>query len=262
MPLWGKTDNAANSVKFGSALVLNAANQTALYNNTTPNAIIPKEVVGVFGVDITEEANNNADTSRAQHAGWQLRTVLTGDITAINVTGAGSGFANGETVQIGNGTMVALGKITTNATANMVSVTVVQSGAGWVNATMANSAFWREKSLRNITVGGTPTGYSNTDTIVASNGTVNATASIVTNATGGFATGNVTITNVGLWANNKANADVTFTVVAANGAASAGSGATFTANIAASTGGSVSVTVSPRAGRIQYETLVAMGTIA
>lgn len=259
--LWGTSRNAANTPKFSTMVIQSNAAYTAPYTNTTVSAFVSKQVVGTFGANTQDMANTQVSNKGAA-AGWQLVRRGTGDIASITVTAAGSGFANGETITIANGTVNAIGTITTNATGNMVSVFVTQSGAGWVNSTVANTSFNREKHMVNITVGGTPTGYSNTDTIVASNGTINATATVVTNATGGFVTANVTITNPGLWANTKANTDVSFTVIAANGSVSAGSGATFTANIGSSTGGTVTVTVGGRAGRIMTETLVAAKSIA
>lgn len=98
-----------------------------------------------------------------------------------------------------------------------------------------------------LTINAGGTGYANTDTLtlsVTGTGTVNATGSITTNSTGGITS--VAITNPG--------AGFTATTVYATfanstGGASAGS----TANVAGIVGG--------RAGRVSYETLIAMGTI-
>jgi hypothetical protein len=81
MTLWGKVDNAANS-DIGALIqvskVTNAANQTALFQNTTPgygphrNANL---VVGQFGVSSAEQMalNASAGASHPQHSGWVLR---------------------------------------------------------------------------------------------------------------------------------------------------------------------------------------------
>ncbi len=98
-------------------------------------------------------------------------------------------------------------------------------------------------SLTAITIAAGGTGYANTDTItVAATGTgsVNATATLTTNSTGGITA--VTVTNNGVGFTTAAPA-VTITT-------SGGS----TANLVATAGG--------RAGRVSYETLVAMGSIA
>jgi len=93
-----------------------------------------------------------------------------------------------------------------------------------------------------ISVGGT--GYSNTDTVkvaVTGNGSINASATLVTNATGGITT--VTITNAGRGFTNAASGTVSF--ANSTSGASAGSGATLT------------ITLGGRAGRKHYECLVA-----
>lgn len=97
-------------------------------------------------------------------------------------------------------------------------------------------------SLTALTIVAGGTGYANTDTItVAATGTgsVNATATLTTNSTGGITA--VTITNTGIGFTTAAPA-VTITT-------SAGT----SANVVATAGG--------RAGRVSYETLVAMGSI-
>jgi hypothetical protein len=75
-------------------------------------------------------------------------------------------------------------------------------------------------------------------------------------------TANLTITDVGLWPAATTNAQVTFAVTAANGDASAGSGATFAAGLANSAGGTLTLTLGGRAGRVSYETIVAMGSLS
>lgn len=98
-------------------------------------------------------------------------------------------------------------------------------------------------SLTALTIVAGGSGYANTDTItVAATGTgsVNATATLTTNSTGGITA--VTITNTGIGFTSAAPA-VTITT----------SGGT-SANIVATAGG--------RAGRVSYETLVAMGSIS
>lgn len=98
-------------------------------------------------------------------------------------------------------------------------------------------------SLRALTIVAGGSGYANTDTIrvtATGTGSVNATATLTTNSTGGITA--VTITNNGVGFTSAAPA-VTITT----------SGGT-SANIVATAGG--------RAGRVSYETLVAMGSIS
>jgi hypothetical protein len=91
-----------------------------------------------------------------------------------------------------------------------------------------------------ITAGGV--GYSNTDLLKVSGGGVNAAATLATNSTGGITS--VTFTNNG--SGFKSVATSTVAVSNSTGGATAGSNAAFT------------VVLGGRAGRVHYETLVAM----
>jgi len=88
-----------------------------------------------------------------------------------------------------------------------------------------------EKFLNNINVTGA-TGYHNTNFIVVSNATMNAIATFTTNAAGQFGNTDIVVRNVGRFAPAQINTDAKFTVYAANGAASNGTGATLVANLA------------------------------
>lgn len=290
MPLWGRNDQAvtANStttaetsngapigtytaVKAGGGANAHygntstgsrAATDVAMFSNVTTGAFLTGTAVGVFGVSATEQANNKTNAKEhGAHAGWNLRRAGTGPVVSFTITGAGSDLANGETIRVSNGSTNAVGTVTTNATSNMVSVAVTTGGVGFTNTAMAVVAFDRQKHLSAITVTGSTSGYSNTDVIVASNGTSNGAATISTNATGGFVNGGITITNIGLFGNTAANGTVVLAVLAANGSASPGTGATLVANLVASSTGNVSITLGGRAGRVHYETLVAMGSL-
>lgn len=94
-----------------------------------------------------------------------------------------------------------------------------------------------------ITIGAGGTGYGNTNLINVSGGTVNATATMTTNATGGIAT--VAMTAIGAGFINLANTTLAVTN-ATGGATGIGSGATLTPVL----GG--------KAGRVSREVLVAM----
>lgn len=285
---WGRNDQASSAsanvqtsngapigtytaVKLGGGANAHFANTTgsrgqvdiAMFNNTTPSAFLSGAAVGVFGVSATEQSNNTLNNSKevGAHAGWNLRRAGTGPVVSFTITGAGTDLANGETIRVSNGTTNAVGTVTTNATSNIVSVAVTSGGGGFTNTDMAVIAFDRQKHLTAITVTGSTSGYDNTDIIVASNGVSNGTATITTNSTGGFTNTEITITNVGLFANTAANGSVVLAILAANGAASSGTGATLVANLVASTTGNVAITLGGRAGRVSYETLVAMGSL-
>lgn len=110
MSLWTMTDNAGGKPK---------------YANTSEKALI-------FGIDASEA---HAANGRIAHAGWVRVESGTGPVVSINVTAAGSGYANNETLVFtgGNGTG-ASAKINTNASGNVTSVTVVAGGSGYNTA--------------------------------------------------------------------------------------------------------------------------------
>jgi hypothetical protein len=86
---WGNTDVASNSVFWGAVLgkvTPNTDNQTSFYNNTTKSAYITNQIIGQFGVDNVEIAVN------------------AGPLVHITVTSAGSGY----TANTGNGTFTAV----------------------------------------------------------------------------------------------------------------------------------------------------------
>lgn len=74
MPSWGKNDNAANTPLWAATSVKLAptrANAANLFGNTTANAFIANETVGLFGLDANEIATNK---NTGAHTGWVLRT--------------------------------------------------------------------------------------------------------------------------------------------------------------------------------------------
>lgn len=110
-----------------------------------------------------------------------------------------------------------------------------------VNHTGWNLRIAGTGSVANVTITDGGTGYSNSDLIEVSGGTVNAAGSLVTNSTGGITS--VTITSAGEGFVSAGTVAVTNSTAGA----SAGANALFTVNL----GG--------RAGRVSYETLVAGG---
>jgi hypothetical protein len=273
MALWGKTDAVSNTPKGHGFFAETNAFANAIYGNTTVGSFVNNQGYGVFGVDKTEAGVKGKGVTQ----GWVLVRTGTGPATAASASVIGAAFATGETITISNGTSNGVltitangfaGNSTSNALAgNISSVAVTTGGAGFAVNTDVVIGFNREKHLSTLTVAGTASGYSNTDTIVVyGNATVaattNATAAIVTNSTGGFVTANVRITAIGLMSNAFTNtaaastSNVNVKILAANGANSAGTGATITANVIGSTGGTVVInTLGGRAGRTLYETL-------
>jgi hypothetical protein len=179
-----KAGGGANAHFGNTSAGSRAATDVNMFNNTTPSAFLSGAAVGVFGVDTTEIAVSNA--AGVAHAGWNLRRAGTGSIVA------GSFTSNSTTVGYNNADIVvvkspvaggnAAFSMTTNATGGNLSLTLTNAGFGFNVATIPTSNIF------------------------------------VTNATGGTAAGNTTVTNF---------------VVTAGG----------------------------RAGRVHYETLVAMGSL-
>lgn len=98
MAQWKNTDATANSVIWAAGqlkIAANTANRDALFGNTTADAMISGQTVGMFAADVTETKVNPAIT----HAGWVLRTV-------------GSG---GRAGRVQYETLVAMGSLTADA---------------------------------------------------------------------------------------------------------------------------------------------------
>lgn len=280
MALWGKLDQANNAPKGHGFLATPNAYANAVFGNTTSSSFINNQVFGVFGVDQTEAGIKG----RTVTPGWNLVRTGTGPVSAVTVTNVGTLFATGETITISNGSANGILTITANGFAgnsssnalagNITSVAITSGGSGFVTNTAVVFGFNRELHVSTLTLAGTATGYSNTDTIrvygnATAAATTNGTATFVTNSTGGFVTANITVSNIGLFSNVFTNtaaastANVNVRVVAANGSNSAGTGATITANIIPSTTGNVTITtLGGRAGRIMYENLAVVRSMS
>lgn len=99
MSLWNNTDANTSAPIFAPMQVQLAPTQDnvdTLYGNTTPDAVIPGETVGVFGVDTNEVS---AVGNGATHAGWVLRT-----------TGSG-----GRAGRVQEETLIAMGSLSSDA---------------------------------------------------------------------------------------------------------------------------------------------------
>jgi hypothetical protein len=281
MPIAGNNGNAASnsvnwaaqSLNFGSGSANKTSNNTALWENTTPeafqkNGYAPEYAVGQFAWSTAQQANGAGENNLVSVAGWNLRRAFEGPVISFAVGTSSANAANGESVLVSNGSLNAYGIVTTNSSGNMTSVALGNSGGRFVNSSILAYSFTREKHLLTITVtangGAVGNVYSNSDYVIASNGLVNSLAAvIVTNSSGNLVsvTPNTQPLGLGLWANNVANNTVVLTIYAANGATSNGTGATLTANLITSTGGAVTATLGGRSGRVQYEAICAMGSI-
>jgi len=264
MPLWGKTDNAANSVGYAVnqfGLTANSDNKTAFFGNTSAWAANSKLVAGEFGVNPAETSvpsgnvafgvittagsgygSNGTVTFTVTNGGSSAAAnaqVNVGRVTAINITTQGSGYITNPTIVIS-----APAAVTFNGNTAV--------NAGLITLSSANSKFLagdRVTYAGNTT--STPVGLTNNTQyfISFSNTTVVALA-----ATSGGA--NISFT------------DATGDTTTAGGASLTGETATGYVevgggeNVGATAGWNIrTVGTGGRAGRTQYECLVAMRNI-
>jgi hypothetical protein len=265
MAQWGNTDDAANSVLWATALVNltpNTTNQTALFGNTTVGAFIANEAVGQFGLDATEiRVSGNAAVQQYIITNPGSGYAANAAVTVANTTG-------GANTQAANST--ATGGRVTAVTANVViagyssapAVTIAAPGAQSFNA---NSAVTNAtdaiaiSSANSIFLAGDRVTY----TVAAGN-------TALTNLTSGTAyfikTSNstaVTLTTVpngdtidltkGLTETGHSLTGETATAVAELTEVGYTKGAAHTGWVMRTVG------TGGRAGRVQYETLVAFG---
>lgn len=260
MAQWGNTDDAANSVLWGTTYVnlpANTTNQTALFGNTTASAFLNNGVamsktVGQFGLDATEISVSNAS------------------VVAYETTFAGSGYSANAVVTVG-------GNATANGlnTGGRISVLAVLAGNSYTTkpavsvAAPTAQAFNANSAVTNAT-----------DAIAIT--TANSIFLAGDKVTYAVATGNTALTNLtngGTYYIASANTTAVTLSLTKGGAAIdltkgltetghtlTGETATAVATIsgvahgAAHTGWVLrTVGQGGRAGRVQYETLVAMG---
>ena len=260
MAQWGNTDDAANSVLWATAhvnLPANTTNQTALFGNTTASAFLNNGVamsktVGQFGLDATEIAVSNAS------------------VVAYETTFAGSGYSANAVVTVGGnatanglntgGRISVLAVLAGNSYTTKPAVSVAAPTAQAFNAnsavtnatdaiaiTTANSIFLANDKVT-YTVAAGNTALTN----LTSGGqyfikTSNSTAVTLSSSLGGTA---IDLTK-GLTETGHSLTGETATAVATISGVQHGAAHTGWVLRTVGQGG--------RAGRVQYETLVAMG---
>lgn len=144
-----------------------------MFNNATPGAFLGGAAVGVFGVSATEMSNNvnNNSRERGAHAGWNLRRAGTGPIVSITANATLSGYNNADIITVrspATGGTNATITFTTNSTGGSLVFTIANPGAGFNLVTIPTSNL------------------------------------AITNATGGTAAGNTTVTNLVVTAGGRA----------------------------------------------------------
>lgn len=159
MPLWGDTDDAANSALFAAqqfGAEANASNQTALFGNTTQDAFITGAAVGQFGVDKIEIEvaptgnvaslqlifpgsgyNANATVSFSGGGGSgaaaNAQSAATGRITVLNLTAAGSSYETQPDVAVAAPANLAFSGNTTSVNVSSDFITMGANAAFFAN---------------------------------------------------------------------------------------------------------------------------------
>lgn len=266
MAQWGNTDDAANSVSYAVnqyGLTANTDNQTAFFGNTTVWAAGNKLAAGMFGVNTTEGG------------------VGSGGVAIARITNPGSGYTANATVTF---------TATNGGSSAAANVNVAVGRAAVINITNAGSGY---KTDPTIAISAPTAIIFNGNTAVSDNAITlpNANTKFLVGDKVTYA-GNVTSTPVGLtdqtlYYVSFANTTViklaatlggaNLTITDASGDTTTAGGATLTGETATGyvvVGGSKNQGVSHagwvvrtegtggRAGRVQYETLVAMGSIS
>lgn len=256
MAQWGNVDNAANSVLWAVAQYNKTANsttQTEFFGNTTADAYFSGATIGQFGADTTETGVTN------------------GSILAFQVTFPGSGYLANTTVTVsGNGTANA----TAFANGRISAVTVIASGNNYsakpVVTIAAPSAqtFNANSAITNATdfIAVSPNPFINNDIVTYLVAAGNTALTNLSNNTTYFV---VAANSTGLSLSNtvKGTAIDLTKGLTETGHSLTGQTATAEAVLARAHNsfhaGWVVRTVGSggRAGRVTYETLVAMGSM-
>jgi hypothetical protein len=254
MSLWSNTDANTSAPKYAVAGGLGvAANGDALYGNTTVGDFKAGIELGVFGVSANEKQG-------------------TGNVESLLITTAGSGFTARPTIAITGANTVQAVAI---ANGTIVTATITAAGTGYA----ANQ-------FLNVT-GGTGTAGNLKITTVDANGNVTAVSTqvagdytVLPTLTDNPFTSNTSVAGVGFRANlsigvgstrvttvgQQYGSDVDVTVGGAGG-----TGAVVDVQLTGQEGSTKGVTAGwnlrkegsgGRAGRVQYECLVAMGSIS
>lgn len=288
MPLWGLTGNqASNSAKFattylniGSGSAAKTANQTSLFQNTSPEvwpnvrdntgAANVHGTIGQFALVAKNLSNTSGEAGKAagSSVGWMIRRAWEGGVVSfsVNATATTAAFANGETVTVSNGNINASGMCFANTSGNLVSI-VVTGGGRFINSSILVQQFNHEKHLTALTpTAAGSSGFTNGDLVLCGNGIITGIGVITTNGSGNLASVAVNAAanggfGAGLWANTTVagGSNITFTFV--NAAAITNANPWGTATIANSAGGGFSVNLGGRAGRVTYECLVEASSI-
>lgn len=262
---WGNTNDAANSVLWATAYVNrtpNTDNQSALFGNTTVGAFTAGEAIGQFGLDVTEiRVSGNAAVAQYIITNPGSGYAANAAVTVANTTG-------GANTQLANST-VAVGRVTA-VTANLTvggytSAPTVTIAAPAARTFDANAAVTNASDAIALTTANSffLPGDRVTYTVAAGN---TALTNLTSGATYVIKTSNSSAVTLALGINSP-TIDLT-KGLSETGHSLTGETATATAVLtergytkgAAHTGWVLRTAgTGGRAGRVQYETLVAFG---
>lgn len=274
MPLWGSTDVAGNSVISAPAQFKQAptrANANLLYGNTSLDGVTTGQVVGMYGVDTTEMA------------------VGTGPVVDGIITFAGSGYRANATVAFSSnntGASAAANGLA-NSSGKISTVNISTNGSGYTTSPIitisAPTAQTFPGNTTAVTVGNTTnTGWITLGTnapFFTNNDVVTYLVAASNTALGGLANATayyvLTVNSTAIQLKSDVNAAAAINISSVPTLEQAGHSITGeTATGVVTTGGAKNKGIAHagwvvrtegtggRAGRVQYETLVAMGSMS
>lgn len=276
MAQWGNTDDAANSVLWATTavnLTPNTTNQTALFGNTTVeafnnNGVASKKAVGQFGLGVTEiTVSGNAAVAQYVITNPGSGYAANAAVTVANTSGGANTQAANSTVATSGANRGRVTAVTANVTisgyTSAPAVTIAAPAAIVFNGNTAVSG-------NTIAITTANSKFQVGDKVVYAGNTLSTPGGLTDTATYFIAFANSTVITL---ANTPGGANIALTKAAgdnttAGGATITGETATAKAVLtevgytkgAAHTGWVLrTVGTGGRAGRVQYETLVAMG---
>jgi len=261
MAQWSNQDASSNSVLWAPTsvkLTPNTDNRDNLFGNTTPDAFITGQTVGQFGADVTEVGVSN------------------GSVIAVTITSPGSGYTANATVTVSNESGSGFtANAQANATGYISAVNISAAGSSYETIpTIAISApsgrtFNANSAVANTTefISISTNVFQNNDIVTYTVATGNTAVGGLTNGTSYFA---VSANSTGLKLASTIGGTAINITAGLNETGHTLTGQTATAvpvissankGIAHSGWNLRTVGSGGRAGRVHYETLVAMGSM-
>lgn len=270
MSQWGSSDASSNAVLWAPTsvkLAPDTTNRDALYGNTTQDAFITGQKVGLFAVDSTEEA------------------IGAGGLATGTVTYAGSGYTANATISLsGGGGSSGVANAHANSTGKIDLVKIQTAGSSYENnptitiAAPANTTF----NANTAVTGGTGNGSNNVIALSSAGAFVindpityrvatgnTAVAGLTSGTTYYVQFANSTVVALSATAGGSRIA-LTPSTVSETGHALQGATATGTVTVGGAQNKGIPHTgwvlrtegTGGRAGRVQYEVLVAGGIVS